>query len=463
MRHRLGLILFLLAGTCITVQEAAARDQTLPASFSQGMERWAGDRVLEGSALTQSHSGSIEDTRAGLQSASYVDLRFSKERLAGLYWTELGQSLQGLHDPATLSVSKGGGYFWSGVNGSRGSELALHPAYTLFGAFLLLMIGMLTMLLYQNGIARQAHKQSMGRHDHGFLPGRAASLSWRAASWKNLLYSAIGAESVSRLQEEGARCSETVNESGVDPRIIERDLRGALARGEFSLAYQPQFQTMTGEVRGLEALLRWNHPVYGQIPPDDFIPTAERVGLIVELGRMVLQRACAEAASWRLPVKIAVNLSPLQLESPDILKTVVDILEQTGLDPARLELEITETVLLSDMSSAARILKDMRSLGVTIAIDDFGTGYSSLSALRHIPVDTIKLDKSFLEGITLHSEAKALVKLVIDVGAELGKTVIIEGVETEAQHQCLLKAGYQVSQGFLFARPVEASRLGFLH
>ncbi|MTH79201.1 putative bifunctional diguanylate cyclase/phosphodiesterase [Paracoccus aestuariivivens] len=248
-----------------------------------------------------------------------------------------------------------------------------------------------------------------------------------------------------------------------DRKALENDLHLALERDEFELYYQAQVEVVTLNLRGLEALVRWNHPTRGQIPPGVFIPIAEEIGLIVELGRKILLTACTEAAKWKQPLKIAVNLSPIQLQAPNIVEIVMGILKDTGLAPERLELEMTETVLLNDRKRVFKILNDLRALGVTIAMDDFGTGYSSLAILRDIPFDTIKLDKSFVRDIALNPEAEALVRLVIDVGNHLGKTVIIEGIETDAQHECIRRIGCQVSQGFLFARPVQASKLDFLH
>ncbi|RII37897.1 EAL domain-containing protein [Pseudooceanicola sediminis] len=248
-----------------------------------------------------------------------------------------------------------------------------------------------------------------------------------------------------------------------DRQELEHDLRLAVERDEFELVYQKQVEVMSLNVHGVEALVRWNHPTRGQISPAAFIPIAEELGIIVELGEVILRRACIEATKWTKPIKIAVNLSPIQLQAPGIVGTVLEILNETGLDPARLELEITETVVLNDRNGVVDILNDLRALGVTIAIDDFGTGYSSLAVLRDIPFDTIKLDKAFVRDIAVSPEAEALVKLVIDVGNHLGRTVIIEGIETEAQHQCIRRMGCQVSQGFYFARPVKASMLDFLH
>ncbi|SMO96844.1 putative bifunctional diguanylate cyclase/phosphodiesterase [Paracoccus laeviglucosivorans] len=248
-----------------------------------------------------------------------------------------------------------------------------------------------------------------------------------------------------------------------DRKALENDLRLAVQRNEFELLYQAQVDVMSLELRGLEALVRWNHPTRGQIPPGLFVSLAEELGLINELGHIILVAACTEAATWMRPLKIAVNLSPLQLQAPDFVQSVVDVLKTTGLPAERLELEITETVLLDNRERVVKILNELRALGLTIAMDDFGTGYSSLAILRDIPFDTIKLDKSFVRDIAENPQAASLVKLVVDVGTSLNKTVIIEGVETRAQHERIRQLGGPLSQGFLFARPVRASKLGFLH
>jgi len=263
--------------------------------------------------------------------------------------------------------------------------------------------------------------------------------------------------------ENICRFEEFMQEEFDERKSLENDLRGALERNEFELLYQAQVDVMTIEIRGLEALARWNHPTRGQIPPNVFIPLAEELGLICELGELILERSCIEAATWKRPLKIAVNLSPLQLQSPNFVDSVIAVLNRTGLPAERLELEVTETVLLDDREGVVVILEQLRTHGVSVAMDDFGTGFSSLAILRDIPFDTIKLDKSFVRDIAENPKAASLVRLVVDVGHSLGKTVIIEGVETRAQHEKIREIGGLLSQGFLFARPVRASGLDFLH
>lgn len=247
-----------------------------------------------------------------------------------------------------------------------------------------------------------------------------------------------------------------------DRKALEYDLREALGRNEFEILYQAQVDVATLELRGLEALSRWNHPFRGVINPHSFIPLAEAMGLIAPLGRLVLAGACKEAMKWKRPLKVAVNISPLQLVEHGFVETVETVLGETGLPPDRLELEITETVLLDDRDCAIAVLKRLRALGITIALDDFGSGYSSLAILRDIPFDTLKLDKSFARDIASNELAATLVRLVVDMGNRLGKTVIVEGVETQAQHDKIRQIGGLLSQGFLFARPVRSEKLAFL-
>lgn len=247
-----------------------------------------------------------------------------------------------------------------------------------------------------------------------------------------------------------------------DRKSLEADLRLAIERDEFVVVYQAQVEVNSGKLRGYEALVRWNHPQRGKIQPSQFISIAEEIGMIGELGDHILRLACKEAAQWKRPLKIAVNLSPMQLRNPHIVRTVRNALAESGLPPARLELEITETVFLNEKVKTIRILESLRALGISIAMDDFGTGYSSLAVLRDIPCDTIKIDKSFIRTIPDDRDAVTIVKLVIDVGISLGKSVIVEGIETETQHDCVRSIGGLIAQGFLFAHPVSAEELAFL-
>ncbi len=245
-------------------------------------------------------------------------------------------------------------------------------------------------------------------------------------------------------------------------RALELDLRKALTQDEFELFYQALVDVQTEEVNGFEALLRWRHPTRGMIPPSDFVPLAEEIGLIVPLGEWVVRQACAEAARWPRPVKVAVNLSPAQFRSRTLVHTVVSALDTTGLAPQRLELEITESVLLQDNEATLATLHQLRGLGVRIAMDDFGTGYSSLSYLRSFPFDKIKIDRSFVSELAEKSDCMAIVRAVASLGASLGMVTTAEGVETVDQLRQVREQGCTEVQGYLFSQPRPASELADL-
>ncbi|GEO15296.1 EAL domain-containing protein [Microvirga aerophila] len=238
-----------------------------------------------------------------------------------------------------------------------------------------------------------------------------------------------------------------------DRRILEHDLRHAIANGEMSIAYQPQTHLGSNEVTGFEALLRWKHPARGDMSPAIFIPIAEESGAILAIGEWVMRTACHEAASWGRPLKIAINVSALQLNSPDFVSLVREILDQAKLDPSRLELEITESVLIRDPDRALQTLTLLKAIGVSIAMDDFGTGYSSLSNLRNFPFDKIKIDRSFVRSIDVNMPAAAIVRAVLGLGRGLGLPVIAEGVETSGELAFLNAEGCKEAQGYLFGRP----------
>ena len=246
-------------------------------------------------------------------------------------------------------------------------------------------------------------------------------------------------------------------------RELEMDLRNALAGRKFELHYQPLVNLETKEVNAFEALLRWNHPVRGVISPADFIPIAEETGLIVPLGEWVLKTACAEAANWPDHIKIAVNLSPAQLNNRNLLAVVAEAIEQSGMSPHKLQLEITETVLLQNTFSTLSTLHELRKLGVQIALDDFGTGYSSLSYLRSFPFDKIKIDRSFIQDLSNGSEPVAIVHAVANLAKCLNMTSTAEGVETQQQLDTLKAIGCTEMQGYLFskARPAKEIRQFF--
>ncbi len=235
-------------------------------------------------------------------------------------------------------------------------------------------------------------------------------------------------------------------------RRIEMDLRAAIDGGVLQPHYQPLIDLKTGRVTGAEALVRWPHPTRGTVPPAEFIPVAEETGLINPIGNLMLRRACMDAASWPGDARVAVNLSPLQFRVGNLLAVVMDALKQSGLPPKRLELEITETLLLEKSDQVLATLHALRSLGVRISMDDFGTGYSSLSYLRSFPFDKIKIDRSFVNDLAANHEAHAIVRSIISLGMSLGVTITAEGVETEAELSCLRAEGCHEGQGFLFSR-----------
>jgi diguanylate cyclase (GGDEF)-like protein/PAS domain S-box-containing protein len=249
-------------------------------------------------------------------------------------------------------------------------------------------------------------------------------------------------------------------EAGMDARAqsrrkIETDLRDAIQNDVLRPYYQPLIDLSSGRITGFEALVRWPHPERGMISPAEFIPVAEETGLINALGGLMLRRACLDAALWPDDVRVAVNLSPLQFRGGNLLPVVMDALKQSGLPAKRLELEITETLLLEKSSQVLATLHALRALGVRISMDDFGTGYSSLSYLRSFPFDKIKIDQSFVRDLAANRDAQAIVRSIISLGVGLGVTITAEGVETEAELDCLRSEGCHEGQGFLFseARP----------
>jgi diguanylate cyclase (GGDEF)-like protein len=236
-------------------------------------------------------------------------------------------------------------------------------------------------------------------------------------------------------------------------RALQHDLRSAVARGELVLWYQPQ-AIIGGKVIGFEALVRWQHPTRGLIVPGEFIPVAEESGLIVSIGEWVLREACREAASWERPLQIAVNLSPVQFRHGDLPALVHAVLRETGLPAQRLELEITESVLIGDFSRAVSILRRLKALGVRIAMDDFGTGYSSLSYLQSFPFDKIKIDRTFISNLESNLQSAAIVRAVISLGRGLDLPVLAEGVENSEQLAFLSREACNEVQGFLVGRPL---------
>jgi diguanylate cyclase (GGDEF)-like protein len=236
-------------------------------------------------------------------------------------------------------------------------------------------------------------------------------------------------------------------------RALELDMRHALTAGEFELVYQPVVNAVTSELVGMEALLRWTHRERGPVPPSEFIRVAEETGLIVPLGEWVLRKACSEAGHWPEPINIAVNLSPVQFRHPGIVTSIMQALASANLSARRLEIEITEAVLLQDDPTIIEILHQLRSLGARISMDDFGTGYSSLSYLRSFPFDKIKIDRSFISEVDRVPNSKAIVCAIAGLGAALGITITAEGVETAEQLEFVRRAGCTEVQGYLISRP----------
>jgi diguanylate cyclase (GGDEF)-like protein len=244
-------------------------------------------------------------------------------------------------------------------------------------------------------------------------------------------------------------------------RSLEVDLLEAMANGDFELYYQPILDLARAEVVVCEALMRWTHAKRGPVSPAVFIPLAEEIGAISELGAFALKRACADAMGWPAHIKVAVNLSAMQFVDGGVLETVMDALHVTGLPPARLELEITETALMRDDAATIETLEQLRSLGISIALDDFGTGYSSLNYLRRLPFDKIKIDQSFIRDMPSHTECVAIVRAVTDLAKSLGITTVAEGVETVDHLARVRAAGCNAVQGYLISRPVRLQSLAF--
>ncbi len=247
---------------------------------------------------------------------------------------------------------------------------------------------------------------------------------------------------------------------------LESDLRQALAQEQLVLHYQPQFEMVTGSPVGMEALVRWQHPRKGMVSPADFIPLAEETGLIVPIGEWVLRAACAQSMDWQRqglpPMVVAVNISPRQFRQSDLLSMVSRVLEETGLDPSLLELEITESMIMNDVESAILTLRELNRMGVHLAIDDFGTGYSSLGYLKRLPVSRLKIDQSFVRDLPDDPNDAAIATSVIVLAQSMGLDVIAEGVETQDQVQFLLERGCLKGQGYLFSRPLPAGEFAQL-
>jgi diguanylate cyclase (GGDEF)-like protein len=245
-------------------------------------------------------------------------------------------------------------------------------------------------------------------------------------------------------------------------RLLERDMRTALAQDRFRLYYQPLVNLQTKKVTAFEALMRWEHPERGAVPPSEFIPVAEEMGLIVQLGEWALRQACAEAVEWPDGIGISVNLSPLQFSKGNLVSTVLSALASSGLPASRLELEITESVLLEKSERNIAVLNQLRDLGVRISMDDFGTGYSSIGYLRSFQFDKIKIDQSFVRDLLVDEGSLAIVRAIAGLGVSFGMTTTAEGVETEEQMRCLNLEGCIEVQGYFYSKPVPAHEIAEL-
>jgi EAL domain-containing protein (putative c-di-GMP-specific phosphodiesterase class I) len=257
-----------------------------------------------------------------------------------------------------------------------------------------------------------------------------------------------------------------MNVRAMERLMLEIDLRRGLERKEFLLHYQPRVDLRTGEITGMEALVRWQHPEQGLVAPGRFIPVAEESGLIVPLGEWVLRTACAQNKAWQdaglKPVCVAVNLSARQFRQRDLIEVVTGILRETGLDPSYLELELTESLIMQNVESTIVTLKKLNAMGIKLAIDDFGTGYSSLSYLKRFPIDMLKIDQSFVRDITTDPDDASIAKTIISMAHDMKLRVIAEGVETEEQRSFLSLRHCDEMQGYFFSRPVPAEAFEIL-
>ncbi|YCA11694.1 bifunctional diguanylate cyclase/phosphodiesterase [Bacillus sp. AK128] len=240
--------------------------------------------------------------------------------------------------------------------------------------------------------------------------------------------------------------------------MLENEMRKALERNEFMLHYQSQYDIQTGKLIGLEALIRWEHPIYGMISPGEFIPIAEETGLIVEIGEWVIERVCLDGVEWlkqgRRPIQFSLNISSEQIRSKEFVERVEAIIEGTGFDPNWLKFEITESLFMENMEVAVKVIARLKGTGLWTALDDFGTGYSSLSYIKHLPIDFLKIDRAFIREILDSKGDQAIVKAMITLSNELGIGIVAEGIEDESQHAYLKQVGCHIGQGFYYQRPV---------
>ncbi len=305
-------------------------------------------------------------------------------------------------------------------------------------------------------IQRLREPYSIG--DHKVVIGvslGAATTQGQSFSPDKLLTQANIAESAAKKLSANsfALYSPAMEDELNDKLSMEAALRRAIVAGELSLNYQPQFHLASGRLLGAEALMRWRHPQQGMISPVKFIPLAEETGLIVDLGRWALQTACRDAAGWPRHLRVAVNVSPIQFEATYMVAEIAGALQCEGLPPSQLEIEITEGVFISGEAEIPAALEKIRELGVSVALDDFGTGYSSLSYLGRMPIDKVKIDRSFVQNLAEGGEPEAIVQAILTLSQKLGKTVLAEGAETNEQARALSRMGCDAVQGFYFGRP----------
>jgi EAL domain-containing protein (putative c-di-GMP-specific phosphodiesterase class I) len=257
-----------------------------------------------------------------------------------------------------------------------------------------------------------------------------------------------------------------MNARAVESQALEDGLFYAIERQQLELHYQAKLDLMSGAIIGAEALVRWRHPQHGLMPPEKFISIAEDCGLIVPVGQWVLREACRQAHAWQVAglqcLCIAINVSSLELRAPGFVAGVRQALETTGLEPHHLEIELTETGLMKDSGSIVAVLNELKAVGVTLALDDFGTGYSSLSHLKYFPIDTIKIDQSFVRDLGADEDGTNIVTALIGMGKSLQIRVVAEGIETLAQLEILREHACPQGQGFFFSRPVPAEEFGRL-
>jgi diguanylate cyclase (GGDEF)-like protein len=257
-----------------------------------------------------------------------------------------------------------------------------------------------------------------------------------------------------------------IKNQSIERLMLETALRHALELNQFALHYQPKVDMVTGQITGVEALLRWTHPDLGVLPPMQFIPLAEETGLIVPIGRWVLKEACVQNMAWQRrglrPVSMAVNLSPRQFADDNLLQDIDEALAASGMSPVLLQLEVTESMVMRNVPRAIKVLNAIQSRGIRLAIDDFGTGYSSMSLMKQFPIDTIKIDRSFVRDLPNDTEDQAIAQAIISMGKALGMTIIAEGVETIEQETFLREHACDEMQGFLFSKPLPSEQLADL-